>query len=211
MKQPINRAGLITSASSISQSQPLFSQCKLKQPGFLRLWLMYSSIFCISSQSYRLICLGVVHKQTSDASFVVKLSLTKAEQENVITIFQIGNITACIRHQYSKITILSSHRCLINTGIEKNEPHLDIDWSFNHPMSLGESKCWCSNIFFTLFKACCSIMNSVKLCSTNYGWLKCFTNRPQILTNPPRKQAYRLMLFRKPTTTNLSRTAIPSI
>jgi hypothetical protein len=32
-----------------------------------------------------------------------------------------------IRNQCRKTTVLSSHRCLINTGIEKNELHLNID------------------------------------------------------------------------------------
>ncbi len=30
-----------------------------------------------------------------------------------------ANRTACIRHHYRKTTVLSCHRCLINTGVEK--------------------------------------------------------------------------------------------
>jgi len=32
-------------------------------------------------------------------------------------------------------TVLSCHRCLINTGVEKNEQHLNIDYNFDHQMS----------------------------------------------------------------------------
>jgi hypothetical protein len=42
-------------------------------------------------------------------------------------IFWIFNRTACIRHQCKKATALSCHRCLINSGVEKNEQHLNID------------------------------------------------------------------------------------
>jgi hypothetical protein len=30
-----------------------------------------------------------------------------------------NNRTACIRHQCRRTTVLSSHRCIINTGVEK--------------------------------------------------------------------------------------------
>ncbi len=42
-------------------------------------------------------------------------------------------------------TVLSCHRCLIKTGVEKNEEHLNIDYNFYHKMSLSKSKCWYSN------------------------------------------------------------------
>ncbi len=37
------------------------------------------------------------------------------------------NRTAHIRHLCRKTTVLSCHRCLINTGVETNEQHLNID------------------------------------------------------------------------------------
>ncbi len=50
------------------------------------------------------------------------------------------NRTAKIRHQCRKTTVLSCHRCLINTGFEKNEPHLNIDYNFEYMMSPSKSK-----------------------------------------------------------------------
>jgi len=35
------------------------------------------------------------------------------------------NCTTCIRHQCRKTIVLSCHRCLNDTGIEKNEQHLN--------------------------------------------------------------------------------------
>jgi hypothetical protein len=32
-----------------------------------------------------------------------------------------------------------------NTGVEKNEQLLNVDYNFDHQMSLGKSKCWYSN------------------------------------------------------------------
>ncbi len=55
------------------------------------------------------------------------------------------NRTAHIRHQWRKTTVLSCHRCLINTGVEKNGLCLNINQNFDHPMSLSKSKCWYSN------------------------------------------------------------------
>ncbi len=40
------------------------------------------------------------------------------------------NGTARIRHKCRKATVLSCNRCLINTGVEKNEHYLDIDLNF---------------------------------------------------------------------------------
>jgi hypothetical protein len=40
-----------------------------------------------------------------------------------------------------KTTVLSCFRHLINTGVEKNEKHLNIDINFYHQMSLSKSKC----------------------------------------------------------------------
>ncbi len=42
-------------------------------------------------------------------------------------------------------TVLSCHRCLINTGVEKNEQHLNKDYNFDPQMSLSKSKCWYPN------------------------------------------------------------------
>ncbi len=40
-----------------------------------------------------------------------------------------------IRNQCRKITVLSCHRCLIKTGVEKNERHQNMDYNFDHQMS----------------------------------------------------------------------------
>jgi len=50
--------------------------------------------------------------------------------------------TTRIRHLCRKPNVLSCHRCLIKTGVEKNEQHLNIDQSFDHQMSLNKSKLW---------------------------------------------------------------------
>ncbi len=55
------------------------------------------------------------------------------------------NRTACIRDQCRKTTVFNCHRCLINTGVEKNEHHLNIDKKFDHHMSLSKSRFWYSN------------------------------------------------------------------
>jgi len=46
-----------------------------------------------------------------------------------------------IGHQCRKTTVISYHRCLINTGVEKMEQHLNKDYNFDHQMSLSKSKC----------------------------------------------------------------------
>jgi hypothetical protein len=55
------------------------------------------------------------------------------------------NGTAHNRYQCRKTAVLSCHRFLINTGVEKNEQHLNMDSNFDHQMSLSKSKCWYSN------------------------------------------------------------------
>ena len=44
-----------------------------------------------------------------------------------------------------KTAVLSCHRLLINSGVEKNEQHLNMDQNFDHQMSLSKSKCLYSN------------------------------------------------------------------
>ncbi len=51
------------------------------------------------------------------------------------------NRTARIRHQCRKTTVLSCHRCLINTGVEKNEQHLNKEYNFDQQMFPSKSKC----------------------------------------------------------------------
>jgi hypothetical protein len=55
------------------------------------------------------------------------------------------NRTEHIRHKYRKTTVLSCHKCLIKTGVEKNEKLLNRDYNFDHQMSPSKSKCWYSN------------------------------------------------------------------
>ena len=40
-----------------------------------------------------------------------------------------------------KTAVLSCHRCLINTGVEKNEQHLNVDQNSDHKMYLSKSNC----------------------------------------------------------------------
>jgi hypothetical protein len=62
------------------------------------------------------------------------------------------NRTACIRHQCRNTTVLSCHRCLTNTGVEKNEQQLNIDSNFDNQVSLSKSKCGYSNNCLHFFK-----------------------------------------------------------
>ncbi len=66
-----------------------------------------------------------------------------------------------IGYQRRKTTVLSCHICLINTGAEKNEQHLNIDYNFYHKMSLSKSKCWYSNNCFHFLK-CADPFKTVK-------------------------------------------------
>jgi hypothetical protein len=55
--------------------------------------------------------------------------------------------TARIRHQCRKTAVLSCHRCLINTGVEKIKMNnIKYRLNFNHEMSLSNSKCRYSNV-----------------------------------------------------------------
>jgi hypothetical protein len=59
-----------------------------------------------------------------------------------------------------KATVLSYHRCVINTGVEKNKQHLNIDWSFDHQMSQSKSKCWHSNDCLHFLKSAVPLLES---------------------------------------------------
>jgi hypothetical protein len=48
--------------------------------------------------------------------------------------------TAHIRHQFRKTTVLSRHRCLINTGVEKMNNIITLT-----TRCLSKSECWYSN------------------------------------------------------------------
>ncbi len=54
---------------------------------------------------------------------------------------EISNRKGWIRHQCMKATVLNCHKCLINTGVEKIELHLNIFNNFEQQMSLSKSKC----------------------------------------------------------------------
>jgi hypothetical protein len=78
------------------------------------------------------------------------------------------NKSACIRHQCRKTIVLSCHHlCLINTGVEKNELHLNIDYNFDLQMSLSKSKCLYSNNFLHFLKRAVLLIHyeSVMVCS----------------------------------------------
>jgi len=55
------------------------------------------------------------------------------------------NGTGHIRYWGRKTIILSCHICLINSGVEKNEHHLNMDYNLYHQMSLSKSKCYYTN------------------------------------------------------------------
>ncbi len=55
------------------------------------------------------------------------------------------NKRALIRHQCKKTTVLSSHRCLNSSGVEKMNKILNIDQNFDHQMYLSKMKYWYSN------------------------------------------------------------------
>ncbi len=79
------------------------------------------------------------------------------------------NRAANIRHQCRKKAVLSYQRCLIKTLCWKNEQHLNMDYNFDHQMSLSKSKCFkflkcavplnenAQNSCFTLFELNLSI------------------------------------------------------
>jgi hypothetical protein len=71
------------------------------------------------------------------------ISMAVNKQSYIISVTVNGS--AHIRHQFRKTTVLSCHRCLNNTGVDKNEQHLNIDQNFDHQMSLSKSKCWYLN------------------------------------------------------------------
>jgi hypothetical protein len=64
-----------------------------------------------------------------DRAYLIKI-VKKSEKKftNIVSLF---NRTAHIRHLCMKTVVLSCHRCLINTGIEKNEHHSNIDYNFD--------------------------------------------------------------------------------
>ncbi len=55
------------------------------------------------------------------------------------------NRTAHIRQQCRKTTILNFPSCVAYTGFEKMNQHLNIDYNFDHQMSLSKNKCWYSS------------------------------------------------------------------
>ncbi len=52
-------------------------------------------------------------------TFFVGLNTAQMTCHGVISYFCQCNKTVCIRHQCRKTNVLSCHRCLINTGVEK--------------------------------------------------------------------------------------------
>jgi hypothetical protein len=54
---------------------------------------------------------------------------------------KVTNETAHIRNIFMKTTVLCYHICPPFTGVEKNEQHLNIDYSFDHQTSLSKKKC----------------------------------------------------------------------
>ena len=66
------------------------------------------------------------------------------------------------RHRCRKTTVLSCHRCLIKTGVKKNEQHLNIDYNFNHQICLSKSKCLYSNNCLQFLKRAVPFTVSIK-------------------------------------------------
>jgi hypothetical protein len=73
------------------------------------------------------------------------------------------NRKAHIRQQRMKTTVLSCHRCLINTSIETNEQHFNINWKIDHKMSLSKSKCWYSNNCLHFLKHSVQLIQSFRV------------------------------------------------
>jgi hypothetical protein len=81
--------------------------------------------------------------QPDPRPFLVVRFLCKSYRKNSIYIrcqFMEDNRTEHISHLCKKAALLSCHRCLIKTSVEKNELHLNIDYNFDHQMSLSKSK-----------------------------------------------------------------------
>jgi hypothetical protein len=60
-----------------------------------------------------------------------------------------------IIHQRKKTTVLSCHRCLINTGVEKNEHYLNANNNFDYQMYVRVNVGIQTTAY--IFKAHCSI------------------------------------------------------
>jgi hypothetical protein len=60
-----------------------------------------------------------------------------------------NNRTAYILHLYRKTVVLSCQRCLFNTGVKKNEQHLNIDENLDHQMSLSISVCVPTTVYIS--------------------------------------------------------------
>jgi hypothetical protein len=58
---------------------------------------------------------------------IVKLKLLSPKTHIHCFCFIPANREVHIRHQCRKTTVLSCHRCIINTGVEKNEQHLKLN------------------------------------------------------------------------------------
>ncbi len=80
------------------------------------------------------------------------------------------NRTARIRHQCRKTIVISCNRCLVYTGVEKMNQHINIDLDFDHQMSLSLSKCGYSNNCLHFLKARCSISLHQLLNRGGEGW-----------------------------------------
>jgi len=76
----------------------------------------------------------------------LKIKVGLSPGANVTTCFmllwnnQVSNGTEHIRNQCMKTIVLSCHRCLINSDVEKNEQHLNMYYNIYHQMSLSKSK-----------------------------------------------------------------------
>ncbi len=102
--------------------------------------------------------------------------------------------------------LLQIHRCLINTGVEKNEPSLNIDQNFDHQMSQSKSKFWYSNNCLHFLKrtvplAQSNISGKSRTCQNvgcsaqvGYGHGKQYQPRLKILTTDKRTSLFQNMI-----------------
>ncbi len=79
----------------------------------------------------------VMSQSSLYVTFREEMEDLKLKEKNTlldVTIFECcHNGTARSRHQCRKTAVLSCHRFLINSGVEKNKQHLNMDLNFDPP------------------------------------------------------------------------------
>jgi len=87
-----------------------------------------------------------------------KTEKLKTQTQNILKI-QMANRTVHIRHQFRKTTVLSCHRCLINTGAERVN-NIKYRWPLTTRFLKVRVNVGTKTIVF-IFKACFSIQRKI--------------------------------------------------